>query len=330
MIDVAVTGASGNVGTAVVDALAQRSDVGRIVGVVRRPPAWRADRVRWQALDIAEDGLADAFRGCDVVMHLAWRIQPGRDRDALWRTNVLGTARVLDAVATAGVPRLVHASSVGAYSPAPADGIVDESWPTHGIPQLDYSWQKAYVERMLDAFAATQATRVARIRPALVFRHDVAHEIRRLFLGRWIPTRLLGPGLERWLDGIAPRFQVVHSLDVADAFVLAAFSDATGAFNVAAEPLIGASRVPDWAVPVAHDIGALASALHLVAAVPGWIDLGLRAPIMSTVRARDTLGWTPRYSAGATLSELLRGFHADADFPTPPLHRTGLETAASA
>ncbi len=75
-------------------------------------------------------------------------------RTRSWRTNVIGTERVLDAAVRAGVRRVVHASSIGAYSPAPDGMVVDENWPTNGIPQLGYSWQKAYVERLLDAFEA--------------------------------------------------------------------------------------------------------------------------------------------------------------------------------
>src|SRR4051812_46609036 len=174
---VLVTGATGNLGTAVIRSLELRSEVDTIIGVARELPQWQRRSVDWVSADVAADDLTELVKGCDAVINLAWAIQPARDRDRLWRTNVVGTARVLDAVDRAEVRTLVHASSVGAYSPAPRGTLVDEEWPTHGIPQLGYSWQKAYVERMLDAFEARTPVRVARIRPALIFRRDVAHEI---------------------------------------------------------------------------------------------------------------------------------------------------------
>ncbi len=59
---------------------------------------------------------------------------------------------MLAAVAAAGVPALVYASSVGAYSPGPKDQPVDESWPTDGVASSFYSRHKVAVERNLDRF----------------------------------------------------------------------------------------------------------------------------------------------------------------------------------
>lgn len=315
---VLVTGASGNLGSALVESLKLRPEVDAIVGVTRRVPDWHPDGVEWRAADITTDDLVPIFRGCDVVIHLAWAIQPARDPEALWMTNVLGSQRVFDATARAGVTSLVHASSVGAYSPAPPGTMVTESWPTHGIPQLGYSWQKAYVERMLDQFEAATGMPVARLRPALIFRREVAHEIRRLFLGA-VPTRMLGPWAGRGFELLPARFQVLHSRDAADAFARAAATRATGAFNLAADPPLGARPSPRWLTSMAHRVASAAWRARLSAAEPGWVDLALRAPLMDTTRAHAELGWVPLRSAHVTLDELLDGLGHDAKFPTPPL-----------
>src|SRR5205085_5805577 len=83
----------------------------------------------WAEADVASSDLVPYFRGADAVVHLAWLIQPARDRRRLWRVNVDGSSRVFRAVAEAGVPALVYASSVGVYSPGPKDRPVDERWP---------------------------------------------------------------------------------------------------------------------------------------------------------------------------------------------------------
>jgi nucleoside-diphosphate-sugar epimerase len=97
------------------------------------PAADRFARTRFVTADVARDDLAAIFDGADAVIHLAWLIQPSRDRAQTRSVNVDGSRRVFHAVAAAGVPALIHTSSVGAYSPGPKDRFVDESWPTGGI-----------------------------------------------------------------------------------------------------------------------------------------------------------------------------------------------------
>jgi nucleoside-diphosphate-sugar epimerase len=59
---------------------------------------------------------------------------------------------VLRAVAAAGVDAFVHASSVGTYCPGREDHLVDESWRRPTASRPPPTDEKAYVERMLDAF----------------------------------------------------------------------------------------------------------------------------------------------------------------------------------
>ena len=216
---VAITGASGNVGTSVLTALGDEPDIDDILAIARRPAEFSDPRVRFVAADVVQDDLATLFAGVDAVVHLAWLIQPSRDR-TLRAVNVDGSRRVFEACAQAGVRSLVHASSVGAYSPGPKDRAVDESWPTEGIPSLFYSRHKVEVERILDEFERQHpAVRVVRLRPALIFKREAATGIRRLFAGPLLPTPLLRLfGVPVVPDAARFRFQAVHSLDVGDAY----------------------------------------------------------------------------------------------------------------
>src|SRR5688500_6469370 len=130
---VVVTGASGNVGTSLLRALASDDLVNSIVGIARRRPREEFPKTTWVEADVSHDDLEPHMSGADAVVHLAWLIQPSRDEAKLRATNVDGSARVFEAAARAGVTRVVYASSVGAYSPGPKDSAVDESWPTQGI-----------------------------------------------------------------------------------------------------------------------------------------------------------------------------------------------------
>ena len=113
---IVVTGATGNVGTSVVRLLSEDPEVGSVRGLARRIPDWSPARTEWSAVDLGSEqtDLTEEFAGADAVVHLAWAFQPTHDPAMTWRTNVLGSIRVFEAVAAAKVPTLVHASSVGA------------------------------------------------------------------------------------------------------------------------------------------------------------------------------------------------------------------------
>jgi UDP-glucose 4-epimerase len=327
---VVVAGATGNVGTSTVAALSSDPAVEEIVGLARRLPDAVLPKVRWLEADIRTSDLVEIFHGADAVVHLAWLIQPSRDQAELRSVNVDGSERVFRAVAEAGVPSLVYASSVGAYSPGPKDRRVDENWPTDGIHSSFYARHKAEVERLLDVFEREHpGVRVVRLRPGLIFKRGAASEVRRLFCGPLLPRRLL----QKRLIPIVPdvprlRFQAVHSLDVGEAYRLAAVGDAHGAFNIAAEPVLDPQELGRLlgARPLRLPAGVLRAAaaatwrLRLQPTPPGWVDMALSIPLMAVTRAREELGWVPRFSSGDALLELIGGMRESAGEPTPPLH----------
>lgn len=328
---IVITGASGNVGTSLLEALADEPRVDEIVGVARRRPASEFPRTTFMTADVATDDLSAVFRGADAVVHLAWLIQPGRDETVTHRVNVLGSERVFAAAVTAGVKAIVYASSVGTYSPGPKDELVDESWPTNGIATSFYSRHKVAVERALDRLEREQPDlRIVRMRPGLIFKAQAATEIRRLFAGPFLPRPLLRPALIPVVPDISRlRFQAVHSLDVGAAYRAALLSDARGAFNLAADPPLGPPELAEVlqarrvAIPARVLRGAAAATfkLRLQPSEPGWLDMALAVPLMDSARARSELGWSPRHQALDTLRELLDGMRRGSDYPTPPLAR---------
>ncbi len=327
---IVVTGATGNVGTSVVAALAADARVTEIVGSARRRPELSSPRTTWVAADVVTAPLAELFAGAGAVIHLAWLIQPSRDESVTRSVNVDGSRRVFEAAAAAGVPTLVYASSVGAYSAGPSDRAVDESWPTEGTPSSFYARHKAATERALDAVeAAHPALRVVRLRPALIFKRAAASGIRRLFAGPLLPSPLVRPGLIPVLplpDGLV--VQAVHADDVAEAYRLAALDErARGAYNVAAEPVLDAAALGRalGARPVAVPVRAVRAAAdlswraRLQPTPPGWLDMGMAVPLMDAGRIRRELGWAPRKRADEALLELLAGLRDRAGLATPPL-----------
>jgi UDP-glucose 4-epimerase len=336
VVRIAITGATGNVGTALLRRLAREEDID-VIGLARRIPRPDAGppygSVEWHAIDLgdkaAPDRLADVLLGVDAVVHLAWQLQPSHRRGRLYRTNVTGTRNLIEAMRRTQVRKLVYASSVGAYAPAPKDRYVDENWPATGVRRSSYSVHKAAVEALLDdAERNDPQLRVVRMRQALVFQRDAGSEIARYFLGPFVPRRLL----RRGRIPVIPRnkrlrAQAVHADDLAEAYLQALRRDVTGAFNTAAEPVLdgpllaaelGARAVP-VPIPVMRLLASLSWHARLQPTEPGWIDLAAAAPIMDSSRAEDALNWHPQRDARQAVSNLLGGMRTGTGTPAPPM-----------
>lgn len=255
------------------------------------------------------------------MVHLAWAIQPARSPTTQWSTNVVGTQRLLDAAVRAGVGTVVHASSLGAYSPAPKDRRIDESWPTDGVATLHYSWQKSYVERVLDLLERDRPDlRVVRLRPALIMQRQAARSLRLQFLSPLVPTALVPvePSI-RAVERLPVPFQVIHAVDVAAAYVAAVVGDARGPFNVAAEPVLG--RLGAGARPMiatARFAADVAWRTRLMRGDPAWIDQLAVAPLLDCSRARAELGWAPTVDGRDALREVLEGWKRGGTASSPP------------
>jgi nucleoside-diphosphate-sugar epimerase len=331
---VVIVGATGNAGTALLRRLRNEPGIS-LAGVVRRlPPQIEPyDGVDWHSCDIGapEAGrrLTEIFRGADAVVHLAWQIQPSHDQRLLFRTNVLGSRTVLQAVLRAGVPALAFASSVGVYAPGPKNAYVTEDWPRTGVLGSSYSRHKALVEGLLDrAEPDHPMLRIIRLRPGLIFQRDVGTEIGRYFAGPLLPARLLRSGRIPVIPSHPGlRMQAVHADDVADAYARALLSDARGAFNVAAgpvlDPTVAAEAFHGREVPVPGFVLRAAADLtwrmRLQPVDVGWVRLGLKAPLMSCDRIQAELGWRPLVDAVHTLKELVGGLADRAHTASPPL-----------
>jgi nucleoside-diphosphate-sugar epimerase len=347
-VRIAITGASGNIGSALLRRLT-REGGHEIVALARRVPeagpqgAPASPELTWMAADLtdpaSERTLRQAFHGTEAVVHLAWGFQPSHDLAYLEALGVGGTRRVLDAVATSGVPHLVHMSSVGAYSPKRDDVPVDEGWPTGGVPTSRYSVHKAAAERLLDDHeAAGHGRLVTRMRPGIVGQRSAGSALLRYGVPALVPAKAL------YLLPVLPldrrmRIPMVHADDVADAIDRALQRRAGGPFNLAAEPPITTDLIAHALgakpihVPSAMVRAAMSAAWHarLQQVDPGWLDMAFALPLLDTARARELLGWTPGVDADAVLREVISGMREGAADRTPVLRpRTVLDSLVHA
>jgi UDP-glucose 4-epimerase len=326
-LTVAVTGPTGEIGIAFIEALERHPDVGRVLAMARRPfePAdhgWtKTEYRRGDILDrAAVDGLV---AGVDAVVHLAFIVVQASAGS--YDVNIEGSRNVFDATVAAGVPRLVYTSSVAAYGYGGADGLLTEDLEPKGTEQHAYSQQKAAVEKVLaESMAGATDTRAWVFRPCIVAGPRAPALLDQLPYVRLEPLvpgpvrSLLSaiPGVRPVLPDHGVPFQLVHHDDVAAALVAAVAGDAEpGTYNLAAAGEVTSSDLAaalGWhSVPIPRASVTLGA--KVLAHVPGlsneagWLE-ALRTPmLMDTTRARSKLGWAPAYDARQTLTALVEG-----------------------
>lgn len=158
-----VTGASGFIGSRLVEALRSRGD--EVCGVdLRADP--NADVV---AGDISSPGAwQDHAAGSDLVIHTAAIVSNAEGMDAQWRANTLGTRHALDAAVRGGATRFLYISSVRAFSDTGFPDGVTEAHPVRpdGNPYVDTKIACEQVVLQAHAAGEIEATIV---RPADVY-----------------------------------------------------------------------------------------------------------------------------------------------------------------
>jgi UDP-glucose 4-epimerase len=142
---VLVTGASGAIGPAVVEALLS-------AGYDVRTLARHVDDTRYsrgvetRVGDIIDPGtVTSAVHGVAAVVHLAARLHlagpPSRDIDAYRLVNVSGTARVVNAAIAAGVPRVIFASTIAVYGSSLPEPVNERSPARPDTPYAETKFQ---------------------------------------------------------------------------------------------------------------------------------------------------------------------------------------------
>jgi UDP-glucose 4-epimerase len=331
-LTVAVTGPTGEIGRAVVAALERSRQVGRILGMARRPfdpreRGWK--KVVYRRGDVLDRRkVTRLVEEADVVIHLAFMIMGGAK--ASRRVNLDGSRNVFESSAQAGVKRLVYASSVAAYgfhqdNPQP----LTEDVPARGTAAHYYSAQKAEVEEVLaDSLHGTR-TKAYVFRPCIVAGPQAPLLIDSLPYTQ-VSERLPGPVLSL-LDGLpilrpvlpdpGVPFQLVHHDDVATAMRAAVTGrGAPGVYNLAGPGELTVKKLADelgwYSIPVPElavdAVAEMVARLGFLPAQAQWIAAFREPVIMSTAKARKELGWRPRHTALETLRETITATRMDS------------------
>jgi nucleoside-diphosphate-sugar epimerase len=329
-LTVAVTGPTGTFGYGLMPFLQADRRIARVVGIARRefdPSVEGWSKMEYRRGDVREpDALEQAFRGADVVVHLAFMITGTARRETIRAINVEGTLNAFRAAAAAGARRFVYASSVAAYGFHSDNPVgMTEEWPVRPAARLFYAQEKAEIESLLSAESeAHPELDLYLLRPPIVVGpHTVGGKDVLPAPLAAIGKRLMGL-LDRLpvpLPALAPDLplQLIHEEDVGRAFLQCIVAAGPpGAYNIAGDGVLTGAEVSRefGLAPLRLPAGVVQSAAAAVAALPApsflppateWVEAASHPAIMDTTKARSELGWEPRYSALEALRETIAG-----------------------
>jgi nucleoside-diphosphate-sugar epimerase len=308
-LTVAVTGPTGDIGRALLRTLDADPEVGRVLGMARRPfdpGQFGLTKTEYRQGDVLDRDAVQALADeADVLVHLAFIIVGGREETR--SVNLEGSRNVFEAAA-GSVRRLVYTSSVAAYgfhadNPQP----LTEDVPARGTDAHYYSAQKAELEETLREALGDTDVEAYVFRPCIVAGGDALALVRSFPA----PMRKL-PVAKPVLPDPGTPFQLVHTEDVATALAAAVRGDGPpGVYNLAGDGTIHVSdlaRAFGWLSVPAPKAGldAIAELLGRIPLMPpqaSWIN-AFRVPVvMDTTRARTQLKWEPAFDTLNTLED---------------------------
>jgi len=305
-----ITGMGGYIAGVLCRRLSHTAWCERFYGMDVKAPLAKYDQGEFRKMDINAPALVEWVREIkpDVLIHLAFIVDPIPDDALMHRVNVDGTKNALRAAAEAGVPQVLVASSGTAYGVWPDNPVpLKETDEIRPHPTFTYANDKSQVEFLCRDFMREHPDVVmAVIRPCVVYGPLVNNYLSGLLT---IPI-VTGPRDHN------PPLQFVHEEDVAGAIVAILEKGARGAFNIAPPDTITLHEamamtrrpsvfLPDWLLTALVKI-AWKLQLPLVRAPHSLLDF-MRWPwVLDSTRLREEVGYRFRYSTRETVEIMLR------------------------
>jgi UDP-glucose 4-epimerase len=300
--DIFITGVSGYIGKSILRVIKEEKKKFNIRGVdVVEPPSEFRDSIYFEKLDVRSPDIEKSMRGADIVIHLAFILNPPKDREVARSINLDGTRNVLSAAKKNKVKKVIVLTSATVYGAHPDNPLfMKEDQPIRGDLNYGfwYSEDKAIQDRITQAFAKENPDiSVFIVRPVIVFGENVDN---------YIAQGFFNPPTVSILTKNIP-FQFIHELDVARAIVLMVESDLQGPFNLAGDGVVTLKRAAEiMGKPCFKIPGPLQVPMVNLMKRLGILDKNIpiaildffRYPwVLDTQRAREELKFSPQISS---------------------------------
>lgn len=286
-LTVAVTGAAGYVASKVIGGLCADERVGRVLGFDLRPPAFAHDKFVFDVMDVRNPALENRLVGVDVVVHLAFVMNPIKDEAQMRDVNVNGSQNVFACAVAAGARQIIYTSSATVYGAHPDNDVpLTEESPLRANLDFSYPAHKLEVEYVVKEFRQEHPEVVfTMFRPAIVYGAHVDNA-----WSHWLE----GPVL-MGVKGFSPPWQFVHEDDVGSALTWAVGRDLNGPYNLAprgwlesdeALAIIGRSR-SELSEPMAFKLLDRLWRLGLAEGPPGMLHYVMYPWVMSVQKLTE-------------------------------------------
>ncbi|WP_433869540.1 NAD-dependent epimerase/dehydratase family protein [Saccharopolyspora sp. CA-218241] len=300
---VVVTGGSGFVGRAVVQAFVERGTPVTIVDLQEPPESLRGDLVHYLAGDLRDPAVRDAAveEGAAGIVHLAAITSVLRSVDQpddTFATNVAVTHGLLELARLRGVDQFVLASTNAVVGDV-GHGTISEALPL--TPLTPYGATKAACEMLLSGYAGAYGLRAAALRFTNIYGPGMGHKDS--FVPRLMRAALAGTGVEVYGDG-GQRRDFVHIDDVVQGILAAWDKQYTGTAVIGSGDSISVLELIE---AVRTATGEPVPSTHVPAK-----NGEMPAVIVDVTKAQRELGYTPAVELTAGLRTVWADFRASA------------------
>jgi UDP-glucose 4-epimerase len=336
-----ITGGSGYIGTRLVELLARRDDTEKIVIADVVPPrGGYRPKTEYERVDVRDRGAVHSAlkrANPDVLVHLAFILNPVHDEGFMYDVDVNGTHNVLEAAADAGIGQVLVTTSAVAYGAFPDNpDPITEDHPVRGVARFSYARDKTESDRIVQLWALQHPDVITTIvRPCIVFGPNVDNYLVRLWTKQ--PFTVDAGNL----DGT---IQFVHEDDVVDAISRLLLGRHAGQYNLSPEGLMTLRecaealetpirKMPFW---LYQGIAKLMWRLRASEVPPGQLDFARYPWIVSNEKLKQTVGWTPKHTTRETFDITMRAHgrlpkaEPPAQAPPPSADRSDTPVASSA
>lgn len=302
-----ITGSSGYLAQQLITRLGADPDVEFILGLdIRRQEAQPACPAEFLQYDITRrwTELRDLLtrHRINTGLHLAWQFNPIHDRKRHRQVDVDGSIGFFQAVAGAGLRRVVYTSSTTAYTDKDnPERLLTEDVEVKGTPRYLYSRHKAEVDRRAHEFAEKHpGIQVLILRPCIVVGPHIKNIVSAMTDWPWrsFPWMVCVAGAD-------PPMQFLSEEDVAETLYRSVKSGVTGTINCAGDGVLRVTelmrRLGKRPLPLpaflVYSLAGLLWRLRLLPFPSGTLDM-IRYPwVADNSRLKSELGYHPRLTS---------------------------------